>query len=126
MSGGNGESGEKRKRRRARTHGLFAERLAALALRLKGYRIVARNFRCKQGEIDIIARKGDLVAIVEVKARPDTMSAAEAVTLRGRRRIEQAAQVWLSRRPDHARLSLRFDIVAVRPWRWPAHIENAF
>ena len=60
-------------------HGNRSEWLAAMALRLKGYRIVARNFRTKAGEIDIVARRGDLVAIVEVKARRDLTAAMEAV-----------------------------------------------
>ena len=117
---------ERRKRQLARRYGQAGERLAALALRLKGYRILARNYRTRLGEIDIIARKGDVVAIVEVKARGDLASAADAVGYKARRRIEQAAHHWLATRRDANRLSLRFDIIAVRPWRWPVHLENAF
>lgn len=115
-----------RRRHDALARGRWSETLAALALRLRGYRIAARNFRCKAGEIDIIARKGDLVAFVEVKARSDTAVAIDAVGPRSRQRIANAANVWLSRQPDAARLSLRFDIVAVRPWRWPVHFVDTF
>ncbi|MCB1421362.1 MAG: YraN family protein [Nitratireductor sp.] len=118
--------GERHKRQRARQYGLAGERLAALSLQLKGYRILERNYRTKLGEIDIIARKGDLVAIVEVKARSDVTSAADAVGYQARQRIERAARHWLATRRDANRLSLRFDIIAVRPWRWPVHLENAF
>lgn len=113
-------------RLRAYKHGNRSEWLAAMALRLKGYRIVARNFRTRAGEIDIVARRGDLVAIVEVKARGDLAMAMEAVGSVAQRRIEAAADHWLSRQPDHARLSVRFDLVAVLPRRWPVHVENLF
>lgn len=92
----------------------------------KGYRIIARRYRTRLGEIDLIARRGDLVAFVEVKARPSLIEAMEAVGRSAERRIEAAADLWLSRQPDHARLSLRFDLVAIRPWRWPVHVENAW
>jgi|SRR5690606_6954777 putative endonuclease len=102
------------------------EWIACLALMLKGFRIVERRYRTKLGEIDIIARRGDLVAIVEVKVRPTLIEAMEAIGHASERRIEAAADLWLSRQPDHARLSLRFDMVAVLPWRWPVHVENVF
>lgn len=114
------------RRFRAYRKGHRGEWLAALALMLKGYRIVARRHRTRLGEIDLIARRGDLVAIVEVKARPTLVQAMDAVGHEAQRRIEGAADLWLSRQRDHARLSLRFDIVAVLPRRWPVHVENAF
>ena len=113
-------------RRKAYRRGHRGEWLAALALMLKGYRIVARRYRTKLGEIDLIARRGDLVLIVEVKARPSLAQAMEAVAYGSERRIEGAADLWLSRQPDYGRLSMRFDLVAVLPRRWPVHVENAF
>ena len=50
----------------------------------------------------------------------------EAVGAQSERRIEGAADLWLSRQPDYASLSVRFDMVAVLPWRWPVHVENVF
>ena len=114
------------RRFRAYRKGHWSERAAAVALVLKGYRIVARRHRTKLGEIDLIARKGDLVAIVEVKARRTLSEAMEAIGYESERRIEAAADLWLARQPDYARLSVRFDMVAVLPWRWPVHVENAF
>ena len=114
------------RRFRAYRKGHWSERAAAVALILKGYRIVARRHRTKLGEIDLIARKGDLVAIVEVKARRTLAEAMEAIGYESERRIEAAADLWLARQPDYARLSIRFDMVAVLPWRWPVHVENAF
>jgi len=113
-----------RRRYRAYRRGHRGEWLAAFALLLKGYRIVARRYRTKLGEIDLIARRGDLVAIVEVKVRPTLAEAMEAVGWTSARRIEAAADLWLARQPDYARLSLRFDLVAVLPGRWPVHVPN--
>jgi len=66
------------------------------------------------------------VAIVEVKARPTLEQAMEAVGPVTQRRIDGAATLWLSRQKDQARLSLRYDLVAVLPWKWPVHVENVF
>jgi putative endonuclease len=115
-----------RNRHAAYARGRRGELLASLLLRLKGYRIVERGFRTRGGEIDIIARRGDLIAIVEVKARADLVSAMEAVSPTAQRRIEAAADLWLSRQPDYGRLSVRFDLVAILPRRWPIHVENLF
>jgi putative endonuclease len=114
------------RRRRAHGRGHRGEWLAALALMLKGYRILARRFRTKLGEVDLIAKRGDVIAIVEVKARPTLAEAMDAITPAAQRRIEAAGDLWLSRRHDHGRLSIRYDLVAVLPRRWPAHVENIF
>lgn len=115
-----------RARRTAYRRGHSSEWLAAAALMVKGFRIVARRYRTKLGEIDLIARRGDLVLIVEVKARKTLIQAMEALAHESERRIEGAADLWLSRQPDSGRLSIRFDMVAVMPWRWPVHVENVF
>lgn len=114
------------KRYKAYRRGISSEFLAALALMVKGYRIVARRYRTKLGEIDLIARKGDLVAIVEVKARPTLEEAMDAVGRESEWRIEGAADLWLARQRDYGRLSMRFDLVAVLPRRWPVHVEDIF
>ncbi|MEK1891122.1 MAG: YraN family protein [Phyllobacterium sp.] len=113
-------------RHKAYRRGRSAERLAALALMLKGYRIVGRRYRTKLGEIDLIARRGNMIAIVEVKARARLEQAMDSVNVLTQRRIEAAAEQWLARQPDHATLSLRFDLVAILPWRWPVHIPAVF
>ena len=114
------------KRRRAFRRGHAAEYLAAAFLLCKGYRILAIRLRTSLGEIDLIARKGDLVVCVEVKARRDLDSAVFAVTGTAQNRIRAASDLWLSRQPDAHRLSVRYDIVAVRPWRLPHHLVDAF
>lgn len=114
------------KRQKAQKYGLFAETLAAFALRLKGYKIVARNYKTKLGELDIIARKGDLVAIVEVKARKSVQASIDSVGFQSTSRIENAADLWLSKQPDAHLISMRFDIVSVQPRKWPVHLKDAF
>ncbi len=119
-------SDEAKKRQRAHARGHWSEWLAAICLTCKGYRVVAMRYRTKLGEIDIIARKGDLAVMVEVKARRDVMAALNAVTHTAQRRIQNASDIWLSKQRDAAKLSTRFDIIAVRPWHWPTHFKDAF
>lgn len=113
-------------RRKAYRRGHRGEWLAALALMLKGFRIVARRYKTPLGEIDLIARRGSLVLIVEVKVRPTLAQAMEAIGRQSEHRIEGAADLWLGRQPDFGLLSVRFDMVAVLPRRWPVHVENVF
>src|SRR5580693_5541184 len=82
--------------------GLSAESRAALLLIAKGYRIAARRWKSPVGEIDIVARRRNLLVFVEVKARADFDQAAFAVTPYQRRRILSAARAWLARHPDDA------------------------
>lgn len=113
------------KRQAAEKRGRKAEALAAAFLRLKGYRIVAERYRCSYGEIDLIARKGRFIVMVEVKARKTETAARESVTLRQRQRIEKTALDWLA----HNGLSenpVRFDVIAIAPGRLPSHIKDAW
>jgi putative endonuclease len=106
--------------------GISAEARAAAWLMAKGYRILAKRFRSPHGEIDLVARKRDLVAFVEVKARASLDDAAYAVTPRQQARIIAAAQAWLMAHPEHAELELRFDAVLIAPRRLPRHLLAAF
>ena len=120
------KSGAPTKKRAAYRKGWLAEYAAALFLISKGYRVEAMRYRTKGGEIDIIARKGQLVIFVEVKARHDLQTAVDAVSHQARQRIAAAASQWLSKQTDFAALSTRFDIIAVRPLRLPQHFRDAF
>jgi len=113
-------------RRKALRRGQFSEYLAALSLMLRGYHILAMRYRVKAGEIDIIARKGDLVSFIEVKARATAADAVFAVSGSTQSRIRNASLHWLQTRKDAGQLSWSYDIVAVRPWRWPEHFKDAF
>jgi putative endonuclease len=113
-------------RKKALRRGHVSEYFAAFALMLRGYRIVAMRYRVKSGEIDIIARKGDVISFVEVKARATTEASVFAVDGSTQNRIRNASTFWLSTRKDAGSLSYSYDIVAVRPWRWPIHLKDAF
>ena len=106
--------------------GLSAESRAAALLIAKGFRIVARPFRCPAGEIDIVARRGALLIFVEVKARARLDDAAWSVTERQKRRIASAATAWLAANPGDANCDMRFDAVLVAPRSLPQHLQGAF
>ncbi|HEX2524963.1 MAG TPA: YraN family protein [Geminicoccus sp.] len=104
--------------------GRSAEGRAALWLRLKGWQILERRFRTPVGEIDLVARRGRVVAFVEVKARPTRDAGLEAVGAKQRRRWRRAADAWLARHPAQQQLTLRFDLIVIVPWRLPFHLQN--
>lgn len=114
------------KRRNAWRRGLAAETLGVLWLRLLGYRILARRLRTPVGEIDILARRGSVLAIVEVKARHTRTAALESLTARQRARLQRAAQWLMASRADLATLQVRFDVIAIAPWRRPTRIIDAW
>ena len=116
-----------------KTLGNFGESKAAHFLQRKGYKIIARNFRCRVGEVDIIAQKENFIVFVEVKLRKnaDYAEAREFVTLSKQRRIKSAAKLWLVH--NESELQPRFDVIEIYA---PAglyslrvqinHIEDAF
>lgn len=115
-----------------RSLGQFGEEQAARYLRRRFYHIVERNFRCRFGEIDLIVRRGGILAFVEVKLRRDAShgEAREFVTARKQERLRAAAELWLSQ--HETPLQPRFDVVEVYAPRGEdgpvqiRHIENAF
>ncbi len=115
-----------RDRRAARGFGTRAEWAALALLTLKGYRVLARNFNAPGGEIDLIAQRGETIAFIEVKARPDLGQAAIAITEQKRRRIGRAAAVWLRQNRWAVAYTLRGDAVFAAPRRWPRHLLDAF
>lgn len=100
--------------------------VGAWLFRLKGYRILARDYRVPVGEIDLLARRGRVLVAAEVKWRPTPRAAAEAVTPRQQRRIARAVEAYIARHPDLAALNVRFDVVLVVPWQRPHHIMDAW
>jgi putative endonuclease len=113
-------------RKAAFRFGLSAESRAAALLVAKGYRILARRWRTPFGEVDIVARRRQVLVFVEVKAREQLDDAAEAITERQQRRIVAAAEAWLARHPHVASRDIRFDAILVAPSRMPRHIQAAF
>jgi len=117
----------RRERRRAAYRaGRHAEALCVWLLRLKGYRVLARGFRVPAGEIDILARRGAVLAAVEVKRRNTVAAAAESIVPHQRRRIARALEAFVARNPALAALTLRFDVMLVSPWAPPRHIISAW
>ncbi|MFO1190011.1 MAG: YraN family protein [Alphaproteobacteria bacterium] len=115
-----------RHRRRSYRLGHLAELASALTLTLKGYRILARRYRSPVGEIDLVCRRGNSLAFVEVKARDDRGHAAKAVSPKQQARIARAASHFLARHPHLESCNARFDVILVTPWRLPQHVADAW
>ncbi|MBF6182587.1 MULTISPECIES: YraN family protein [Nocardia] len=94
--------------------GARGEELAARYLRAAGMEVLARNWRCRYGELDLIVRDAEVTAFVEVKTRSGVGFGlpAEAVTFTKQRRIRQLALLWL-REQTGPWLRIRFDVVSV-------------
>ena len=109
--------------------GIQAEERAALHVQQRGYQIVARNFRCRTGELDIVAKRGQLLLIIEVRLRSSAGfgGAAASITVRKRARIVRATRYLLTRLPALAAHTIRFDTLLLsgpdEPVDW---IEDAF
>jgi putative endonuclease len=95
-------------------------------LRLHGWRILARNWRCPAGEIDIVARRGRVLAVIEVKSRADLAAGITAVAPRQQRRVARAAEAFLATRPDLAALAVRFDVMVVASRQFPRRLPGAW
>lgn len=106
--------------------GLSAESRASAYLIAKGYRILTRRHRTPYGEIDIIARRRNLLAFIEVKARATLDDAAYSVTAQQQQRIIAAAQAWLMNQPQYVNFDMRFDVVLIAPKHLPRHLMAAF
>ena len=113
-------------RRAANAYGLRAETIAGLWLHMHFYRILARNYRVRGGEIDIVAQRGSTIVFVEVKARASIDEALAALTPQKQRRVALAANRWVATHPWAMRCDLRADAIFVAPGKIPRHIVAAF
>lgn len=120
------QEGRRQARQAAFTRGVDAESVAAALFEADGFVILARRVRTPRGEIDLVARRADLLVFIEVKARASLHSAAESILARQRRRIVGAAEVFLARHPELAGLEMRLDAVLVAPGAAPLHLAGAF
>ena len=112
--------------RRARSSGRLAEYVALIHLLLKGYRILGFRLKLPQGEIDILATRGQRLAMVEVKSRLTLEAALESVSDDQQHRLWQAGLALQARRKALAALDLNIDLYTLAPRRWPVHAINAF
>ena len=110
----------------AHRRGLGAEALAETALERDGWRILARRMRTLAGEVDLVAEKEGLLAIVEVKARPLLADAAAALSERQQARLFAATEIILAEHPDWGSNGVRFDLIVVDGAGLVRRIADAF
>jgi putative endonuclease len=110
----------------ARLAGRRAEWVAALLLMAKGYRILGMRLRTPQGEVDLAAQRGPVLAIVEVKRRRTLEEALLAVSPAQRERLRRAGLALVARGGRNKPALVRLDLVALAPGRWPRHIADAW
>jgi len=112
-----------------RSLGILGENIAADYLQKKGFQIIERNFRCRLGELDIIARQGGYLVFVEVRARSSALCGLpqESITANKIKKLRRLAQVYMVQRALY-NVDVRFDVVAVycAGETIITHIENAF
>jgi putative endonuclease len=111
---------------RAYQRGVDAEAAACRALERDGWRVLAQRLRTEAGEIDVVAARQDLLAIIEVKARPTLADAALALGARQRARLLAAAEIVLAEHPEWARPGMRFDLMVVDAAGTVRRIADAF
>lgn len=120
----------KKTRRDYEKAGRLAETYAAQYLRLKGYKILERRFKTSEGEIDIIAQRGDCIAIIEVKQRANCLDAHESITPLAQRRIDAAADIYIGQNKAAQAMGVRFDavfLIGSSPLNWKVeHIIDAW
>ena len=110
----------------AHARGMGAEAAARAALEKDGWTVVAQRMRTAAGEIDIVADKAGLLAIVEVKSRPTLLEAASALTRRQQARLISACDIVLTEHPDWGAEGVRFDILLVDAQGRVRRIADAF
>ncbi len=104
--------------------GLLAERISIIFLRLKGYRILHWRYKTHLGEIDIIAKKSNLIIIIEVKARRGQSTLEEILRPKQISRIKRAAEIFIAKNRQFHDHGLRFDFIEVGRFFWPKHYIN--
>ena len=112
-------------RKAAENRGREGERRAAWWLWLRGWRILDRRVRTPAGEVDLVMRKGNLVAFVEVKTRATDPELDFAIDERRLRRVAAAAEYLMPRYAGPGD-DIRVDVILIAPGKLPRHIENAW
>lgn len=106
--------------------GILAEKITMIYLRFKGYKIIKWRFKNYFGEIDIIAKNKNLIAIIEVKARKKKILLEDAVSDSQIKRIINAAEYFIAKNPKYHKCQLRFDLIEVGRFFLIKHHKNFF
>ncbi len=104
---------------------MASEVWAAFYLVCLGYRILDRRYKTRVGEIDLIARRGRVLCFVEVKGRRSNANDIP-VTSRQMNRIARASLLYMQSHPKVSELDMRYDVLIIRPWRWPQLLSDAW
>ena len=110
----------------SQARGVAAEAAAGAALEQDGWTLLARRLRTPAGEIDLLAERDGLLAIIEVKARPNLADAAAAILPRQRTRLLNAAEIVLGEHPEWGNAGVRFDVLVVDATGRVRRIVDAF
>ncbi|MDR2781023.1 MAG: YraN family protein [Holosporaceae bacterium] len=106
------------------TKGYLGEFVAVCLLKIKGYKILARRYKTVCGEIDIIAKRGDIIVFVEVKSRKSADKCYNAITDKQLQRIRRTSEIFMRHNKKSANCFSRYDVILIADWKLPIHIEN--
>jgi putative endonuclease len=106
--------------------GIFAEYIAIIYLKLCLYSILSRRYKTKLGEVDIIAKRGNSIIFVEVKARKKIENSYFSLTPHQQQRIIRAAKLFIAKNPKYNISNIRFDLILICPNFIIKHIKNAW
>ncbi|MBP7710376.1 MAG: YraN family protein [Rickettsiales bacterium] len=111
-------------KKRTYQFGILAEKIAIFLLILKGYQILKWRYKTRFGEIDIVAKKSDVIVAVEVKARSSKFLIEEVLHPHQINRIQMAAQFFISKNLKFQNCDLRFDFIEINKFFIPKHHKN--
>lgn len=111
------------KKQKSYNFGILAEKIVGIFLTLKFYKIIHRRFKCKFGEIDIIARKNNRIIFIEVKARKD-IALMDFISKYQSERIKKAAEFFILQNPKYRNYKISFDAIYVNKYFIPIQIKN--
>ncbi|NQZ13878.1 MAG: YraN family protein [Alphaproteobacteria bacterium] len=120
------QAAQKTQKEKTYDKGVWAEKYAATYLAAKGYKVLETRYKTSYGEIDLIIKKDNVIAFVEVKARRSIDEALQSITPKMKERIANTAQYYLSQNAEALKCDLRFDVIAIKPPLFLAHLDNAW
>jgi putative endonuclease len=104
--------------------GIIGELIASVFLLLKGYRILETRYKTKWGEIDIIAKKRNVIVFVEVKSRKSDEKCYNAIVAKQLQRIQNASLMFMNKNRKFSENQTRYDVILISKYNLPIHVEN--